>query len=58
MVIGIVGLVLTALRDGAGPPDETDPELRAEVADARRAWQLALRDRALLPYLRANLDSE
>ncbi|MET9612354.1 hypothetical protein [Kitasatospora indigofera] len=58
MVIGIVGLVLTALRDGAGPPDDTDPELRAEVADARRAWQLALRDRALLPYLRANLDSE
>ncbi|WP_371480301.1 hypothetical protein [Kitasatospora sp. NBC_00315] len=58
MVLGIIGLILTALRDGAGPPDDADPDLRAEVADARRAWQLALRERALLPYLRANLDSE
>ena len=58
MVIGIVGLILTALRDGAGPPDDTDPDLRAAVADARRAWHLALRDRAVLPYLHANLHSE
>jgi hypothetical protein len=58
MVIGIVGLILTALRDGADPRDDTDPDLRAAVADARRAWHLALRDRAVLPYLHANLDSE
>ena len=57
-VVGIIGLILTALRDGAGPPDDADPDLRAEVADARRAWHLALRDRAVLPYLHANLDSE
>ncbi|MFI6447530.1 hypothetical protein [Kitasatospora sp. NPDC050543] len=58
MVIGIIGLLLTALRDSSATPDGADPDLHAEVADARRAWQLALRERALLPYLRANLDSE
>ncbi|WP_035799209.1 hypothetical protein [Kitasatospora mediocidica] len=57
LVIGLVGLVLTALRDGAAGPGGEDPELRAGVAEARAAWQHALRERGLLPYLLANLDS-
>ncbi|MEE1785757.1 hypothetical protein PUR71_23040 [Streptomyces sp. SP17BM10] len=55
MTIGLVGLVLTALRDGSGAPAGTDPDLAAELADARREWRTALRDRGLLPYLRAGL---
>lgn len=57
LLIGLVGLVLTALRDGSAGPAGEDPELRAGVAEARSAWLLALRGRALLPYLLANLDS-
>ncbi|MEU9076283.1 hypothetical protein ACFYUY_29290 [Kitasatospora sp. NPDC004745] len=56
MAVGIIGLVLTAVRDGAGAaPAGTDPELAAELADARREWRTALRDRGLLPYLHAGL---
>ncbi|RKT16689.1 hypothetical protein BX285_1036 [Streptomyces sp. 1114.5] len=53
MAIGIVGLLLTAIRDGtAAAPAGTDPELAAELADARSEWRTALRERGLLPYLR------
>ncbi|MER7579821.1 hypothetical protein [Kitasatospora sp. NPDC097691] len=56
MAIGIVGLLLTAIRDGAAAaPAGTDPELAAELADARTEWRTALRDRGLLPYLHAAL---
>ncbi|MER7757184.1 hypothetical protein [Kitasatospora sp. NPDC097643] len=55
MVVGLVGLVLTALRDGSAAPAGTDPALAAELAEARRAWRTALRERGLLPYLHANL---
>ncbi len=58
VLIGLVGLVLTALRDGAAGPEGEDPELRSGVAEARAAWLTALRGRAILPYLLANLDSE
>ncbi|MFG3051067.1 hypothetical protein ACGFZP_08955 [Kitasatospora sp. NPDC048239] len=58
MVVGIVGLILTALRDGATAPGGADPDLTAELADARREWQHALGRRALLPYLHAHLHSE
>ncbi|MFI9270092.1 hypothetical protein ACIGXM_05175 [Kitasatospora sp. NPDC052896] len=58
LLVGLVGLVLTALRDSAAGPDGQDPELRAEVAEARTAWLAALRERGLLPYLLANLDAE
>ncbi|MBP0453746.1 hypothetical protein J5Y04_30005 [Kitasatospora sp. RG8] len=60
MVVGIVGLILTALRDGSTVPAPAgaDPDLAAELADARREWQRALRDRALLPYLHAALRAE
>ncbi|MFC5667100.1 hypothetical protein ACFP3U_29565 [Kitasatospora misakiensis] len=58
MAVGIVGLILTALRDGSAPPvvpvpPGTDPELAAELDDARRDWQRALRERALVPHLTA-----
>ncbi|MFI8458795.1 hypothetical protein [Kitasatospora sp. NPDC085464] len=56
MAIGIVGLLLTAIRDGAAAaPAGTDPELAAELTDARTGWRTALRDRGLLPYLHAAL---
>ncbi|MQS13121.1 hypothetical protein F7Q99_12710 [Streptomyces kaniharaensis] len=55
MTVGLVGLVLTALRDGSAAPAGTDPELARELAEARRAWRTALRDRGLLPYLHASL---
>ncbi|MEU1421552.1 hypothetical protein [Kitasatospora sp. NPDC005751] len=60
MAVGIVGLILTALRDGAGTPTPpgTDPDLAAELAEARRDWQRALRERALLPYLHTALRAD
>ncbi|MFF2121043.1 hypothetical protein ACFVXH_27345 [Kitasatospora sp. NPDC058184] len=52
MAIGIIGLLLTALRDGAATaPAGTDPELAAELGDAHGEWRTALRERGLLPYL-------
>lgn len=51
MVVGIVGILLTAARDGASPPDGESPERYAELATARDAWRHALRDRGVLPYL-------
>ncbi|MEU1287878.1 hypothetical protein [Kitasatospora sp. NPDC005856] len=52
MAIGILGLLLTALREGAATaPAGTDPELAAELGDAHREWRSALRERGLLPYL-------
>jgi len=58
LAIGSVGLVLTALRDGSATPRGQDPQLHADLAEAKTAWQRALRDRAILPWLLAHLDSE
>ncbi|WP_431679748.1 hypothetical protein [Kitasatospora sp. KL5] len=58
MAVGIVGLLLTALRDGSAGPAGQDPNLAADVAEARRAWHTALLERALLPYLYDNLGSD
>ncbi|WP_441251085.1 hypothetical protein [Kitasatospora sp. McL0602] len=58
LVVGTVGLLLTALRDGSAPPDGQDPQLREDVAEARRVWLRALREHGILPYLHANLTSE
>ncbi|GAB7181856.1 hypothetical protein ATKI12_1687 [Kitasatospora sp. Ki12] len=55
MAIGMVGLLLTAIRDGTAAPAGTDPALAAELAAARTEWRTALRDRGLLPYLHAAL---
>ncbi|TWE18719.1 hypothetical protein FB465_3807 [Kitasatospora atroaurantiaca] len=56
--VGIIGLLLTALRDGSAMPYGQDRQLSDDVAEARLAWHTALRDRAILPYLHGNLDSE
>ncbi|MER8183376.1 hypothetical protein [Kitasatospora sp. NPDC094015] len=58
LLIGAVGMLLTARRDGSATPAGQDPHLHADLAEARRAWHTALRERALIPYLLANLDSE
>ncbi|MER5638454.1 hypothetical protein ABT095_16020 [Kitasatospora sp. NPDC002227] len=58
LVVGTVGLLLTALRDGSAAPDGQDPQLREDIAQARLLWLTALREQALLPYLRANLSGE
>ncbi|MFI2746000.1 hypothetical protein ACH5BA_06760 [Kitasatospora sp. NPDC018623] len=56
MAIGLVGLLLTALRDGAAAtPAGTDPELAAELGDAHGEWRAALREHGLVPYLLAAL---
>ncbi len=56
MAVGVVGLLLTAIRDGAAAvPAGTDPELAAELAAARAEWRTALRERGLLPYLHTHL---
>lgn len=55
MVAGIIGLLLTALRDGSAPPDGQDPRLHAELAAARESWKAALRDNGILPYLHSVL---
>ena len=48
-------MLLTAARDSSSPPQGRNPELYAELAQAREAWHGALRDRGLLPYLLAQL---
>jgi hypothetical protein len=55
IAVDIIGLLLTAARDAATPPNGRNPELYAELAKARDSWRVALRDHALLPYLLAQL---
>ncbi|MFJ5883014.1 hypothetical protein [Kitasatospora cineracea] len=55
LLVGGAGLVLTALRDAATHPGHADPQQHADLAEARDAWRTALRERALLPWLHANL---
>ena len=55
IAVDIIGLLLTAARDAAAPPEGRNPELYAELAKARDTWHSALRDRGLLPYLLAQL---
>ncbi|MFD5479480.1 hypothetical protein [Streptomyces hawaiiensis] len=47
-----VGLLLTALRNSPAPPPD---EFGEEVARARDAWREALRERGIMPFLRAEL---
>ncbi|QMU74470.1 hypothetical protein GXW83_00360 [Streptacidiphilus sp. PB12-B1b] len=55
IAVDIIGLLLTAARDAAGPPPGRHPEQYAELATARELWHTALRDQALRPYLLAQL---
>jgi hypothetical protein len=51
MLIGMVWLLLTALRNSSAAPHGSSEELPPEVASARAAWQRALLERGLQPFL-------
>jgi hypothetical protein len=55
ILLGAVGLLLTALRDGATAIHDAPESLPPEVAQARAAWQRALLDRAMVPFLEDTL---
>ncbi|MFH9608557.1 hypothetical protein [Streptomyces sp. NPDC017448] len=58
ILVAAVGLLVTALRNGATSLDAEDEEqeLPEEVARAREAWRHALLERGILPFLRDALD--
>ncbi|MDK0520845.1 hypothetical protein [Streptomyces sp. ML-6] len=58
ILVAAVGLLITALRNGAEPRpvEEAEEELPEEVARAREAWRHALLERGILPFLRDALD--
>lgn len=51
IVLGGIGLLLTALRDGSTAIHDAPESLPPEVAQARATWRRALLDRGLLPFL-------
>ncbi|MFJ1582153.1 hypothetical protein ACIOC1_02410 [Streptomyces sp. NPDC088197] len=51
ILLGAVGLLLTALRDGSSAIHDSPDALPPEVADARDAWYRALLERGMLPFL-------
>ncbi len=51
IVLGGIGLLITALRDGSTAIRDAPDSLPPEVAGARDVWQRALLDRGLLPFL-------
>lgn len=56
VLLGGVGLLLTALRDSSSAVHDAPDTLSPEVAAARAAWREALLARALLPFLTDALD--
>lgn len=58
IVLGGIGLVLTALRDGSGAIHDRPDALPPEVMAARDQWLLALRERGMLPFLEDALAAE
>ncbi|MGA6170183.1 hypothetical protein ACPEIF_08045 [Streptomyces sp. NPDC012600] len=54
ILVAAVGLLVTALRNGASSPapEEAEEELPEEVARAREAWRHALLERGILPFFR------
>jgi hypothetical protein len=51
ILLGAVGLLLTALRDGSTAIHDSPDGMPPEVLRAREAWHHALLDRGLLPFL-------
>lgn len=51
VLLGAVGLLLTALRDGSAAIHDTPDAMPPEVAHARDLWREALLRRGLLPFL-------
>ncbi|MEC4015788.1 hypothetical protein [Streptomyces sp. H27-D2] len=55
-LVAMAGMLLTALRNGANSVrDSLAAELPVEVAIAKDAWEMALLDRGMLPFLREAL---
>ncbi|MFE6174742.1 hypothetical protein [Streptomyces sp. NPDC056464] len=52
VLVGAVGLLITALRNRPSLDTEPHGELSGEVARAREAWREALLERGILPFLR------
>ena len=52
ILLAMVGLVLTAIRDGSEAIRASDEPEPTDVELARAAWREALRDRGILPFLR------
>ncbi|MGQ4712141.1 hypothetical protein ACUN22_00490 [Streptomyces anulatus] len=54
ILVAAVGLLVTALRNGATSPaaENEEQELPEDVARAREAWRHALLERGILPFLR------
>ncbi len=53
ILVAAVGLLLTALRNGASSLDaESQGKLNEEVARAREAWREALLERGIVPFFR------
>jgi hypothetical protein len=55
ILAGMVGLLLTALRNGRAASDGRPEELPPEVVHARTAWQRALVERGLRPFFQEAL---
>ncbi|HEY5837276.1 hypothetical protein [Streptomyces sp.] len=51
ILLGAVGLLLTALRNGSAAIHDTLDAMPPEVAQARQVWHEALLNRGLLPFL-------
>ncbi|MER5551457.1 hypothetical protein ABT001_07220 [Streptomyces sp. NPDC002793] len=58
ILVAAVGLLVTALRNGAGalPALDEEEEFPEDIARAREAWRHALLERGILPFLRDALD--
>ncbi len=57
VLVCIVGMLLTALRDGHGAIRAAQPPPPDALAAARADWSAALLERGMLPFLREALDS-
>jgi hypothetical protein len=51
ILLGVVGLLVTALRDGSRAIRDSSDGMPPEVLSARAAWRQALLDRGMLPFL-------
>ena len=51
ILLGVVGLLFTALRDGSRAIHDASDGMPPEVLSARAAWRQALLDRGMLPFL-------
>ncbi|WP_329177010.1 hypothetical protein [Streptomyces sp. NBC_01477] len=56
ILLGAIGLLLTALRDGSSAIHDSPDGMPPEVLQARETWHQALLDRGLLPFLDAALN--